>query len=350
MREYDIVTDPVKFFAGTDNRTSPVYIEAAKTVETKTPKSMGYIKNFVSSIERLTNGMKDDKVSKSKGNITTFTGYKNINAGLDFLSTHLRGDSIVTDLKNILRALESNQNHYIDGYSKQVRIIVLEYEASVYMLVTGISFALASYTDIKIEGKKVTIIRKAGRDKGIITKTIHELGRELNTKNHQNYLIDLIKGKSITGVSTKVESVSYTEAAVGDTMELIGSLYNGGKQAIQLASSMFRTLYRTMFGILPLIRSALYLRFKRKADTILALENQIQFIEMNIDQLKNIKTIDEAKKAEIIKKQQAVIEQYRKKSEKLRAQLIETEKEAAVAINQEDHDIKKDSSDDFILD
>lgn len=350
MREYDIVTNPIELFAGTTNTTSPVYTEAVKTIENKSAKSMGYIKNFMTSIEKVSSGMRDEKVSSSKGNVANFSGYKNIKAGLDFLTTNIPSQAIVKDLKDILRALETNRTQYIDGYSKQVRIIILEYEASLYMLVSGISFALANCTDIQQTGTKVTVVKKAGWDKGIITKTINELGRELNTKDHRNYLENLLKAKDIAKVSTKVESVSFTEATVGDTMELVKALYSGAGKAAAITTNVFKSVYKSMFGILPLIRSALYLRYKRKADTILALEDQIQFVEMNIDQLKNIKTMDEGKKAEIIKKQQAVIEAYRKKSEKLRAELIETEKDAAVALNDDDSNIKKDSSDDFILD
>ena len=62
--------------------------------------------------------------------------------------------------------------------------------------------------------------------------------------------------------------------------------------------------------------------------------------------------MDPAKKAAIIKKQQAVCEQYMKKAEKLRAELCEAEKAASTAINKSNPDMKKtnnNADDDFVL-
>ena len=354
MREYDIVTNPIEFFSGTTNTTSPMYTEAVAIVENADPKSMSYLKNFVTSIENVASHItgKNDKISASKGNVKSFSGYDNIKVGLDFLSKNAGGEEIVNNLKNILKALEANKTVYADAYSKNIRIVALEYEASLYMLVTGISFAMASYTDIQQKGTEVKIVKKqGGKDKGVITKTIREMAKELNAKDHRKYLDELVKAKDNVPVSTKMESVAFTESAILDTIDLINAIVGGVGKTVSLTKSIIRTVYRSMFGILPLIRSALYLKYKRKADTILALEEQIQFIEMNIDQLKNLKTMDETKKAEVIKKQQAVIEAFRRKSEKLRAELTETEKEAAVAIQKEDPEIKKKGQDDdFILD
>ena len=354
MNEYEIITNPIEFFAGTMNRTSPAYMEAVVFLEKATPKSMGYLKSFMTSIETMASNknVADARVTQSKGNIQKFSGYNNIKVGLDFLTTNASGESIVKDLRDVLKALEANQTAYADAYSKHVRVIVLEYETSVYMLVTGISLAIVSYTDIIQSGSQIKIVKKAGgKDKGVIGKIVKELGKELNTKDHTKYLNELTKAKDNVATSTNLESVAFTEAAVAETMDLIKSILGGFGKSFEIGKSMVKIIYRTMFGILPLIRSALYLKYKRKADTIISLEEQINFIGINIDQLKNIKTMDESKKGEIIKKQQAVIEAFRKKSEKLRAELTETEKEAAVAISQNDVVIKKGSpDDDFILD
>lgn len=348
---YNIVTNPIEFFSGTTNTTSPAYIEAVAIVENASPKSMGYMKNFVKSIEQFAQKSSDQKIAQSKGDIEKFSGYKNVRLGLEFLSSNVPGEEIVKNLKTMLSAIESNRNQYVDAYTKQIRILTVEYEASVYMLVTGISFAMASYTDIQQNGAQVKIVKKAGgMDKGVITKIIAGLAKELGSKDHRKYLEELIKAKDHVQVSTKLESTDFMESAVGDTMDLMAVVVGGAIKGFSMGKNIIRTVYNSMFGIIPLIRSVLYLRYKRKADTILALDEQIQFIQMNIDQLKNIKTMDETKKAEIIKKQQAVIEAFRKKSEKLRAELIETEKEAAVAIKKDDPTIKKDPGDDFIFD
>ena len=110
-------------------------------------------------------------------------------------------------------------------------------------------------------------------------------------------------------------------------------------------------MVRSVFGIIPLIRSVLYLRYKKKADTVLALEQQANFLEQNIEALKNKQTDQPHKKEQIIKRQQAIVDGYRRRAEKLRAQLTEGEREASAGIqsmNQEIHD-KKDDDTDFVL-
>jgi hypothetical protein len=354
MNEYNIITNPIEFISGTTNTTHPLYVEAVKDIESGTPKAMGYLKNFLTSIESVAskNNMRNgDNISRSKGNIQKFSGYNNIKVGLNFLTSHLPGAEIVKNIKTIVGALETCSTQYIEAYNKNVRLITLEYEASLYMVVTGISFAMASYTDIQQNGAIVKVIKKpGGKDKGVIAKTISEMAKELITKDHKKYLEELLRIKDNAPTSTKLEAVSFTEASIMDSIELVKMIGTGIGKTFIAGRSAAKILYRTMFGILPLIQSALYLKYKRKADSIISLDEQIQFIEMNIDQLKNIKTMDETKKAEIIKKQQAVIEAYRKKSEKLRAELTETEKDAADAINQDSSEVKKDTSDDFIFD
>lgn len=352
MRDYDIIIDPIEFLSGTTNRLAPVYLEATKVVEGKDPKSIKYIKGFIQSIERVADKSKNDKISSSKGNINRFSDYKNIKTGLEILSSNVPGEKLVKDLKTIVSSLEGNQHLYVEGYSKHIRLIELEYESAVYMVVTGISFALAAFIDIEQSKTNVKIVKKNGpRDHGIISKNIEGLAKELNTKAHKQYLSELIKAKDNVPVSTKLESVSFMEGNIGDTLDLIRSMYSAATSLVGATKSVISTLYRTVFGILPLINSILYLRYKRKADSIISLEEQIGFIELNISQLKNIKTMDEKKKKLIIKKQEAVIAAYRKKSEKLRAELIEAEKDTAVAIKENDKEIKKDGEDDeFILD
>lgn len=96
-----------------------------------------------------------------------------------------------------------------------------------------------------------------------------------------------------------------------------------------------------MFGIIPLIRSCIYLKYKKKADTIAALEAQAAFIDRNIEQLENRTNMDPAKKETIIKKQKAAAEGARKRAAKLRAQLLETEKDSSKSMKERNKDISR---------
>jgi lipoate-protein ligase A len=344
MNEYTFITNPIEIISGTSNTTAPAYIEAANNIKSSPNKALGYMKNFVTSIENI--AVTDPRISGSAGNIEKFGGYHSINYALNFLSKSLHDADNVKDLRFLLTALQKYKTEYSDGYKRQVRLIMLEYETALYMLVTGLSFTIANHIDVHQVGIGVKVSPKPGKSIGIITRTIKDMARELYSSDHRKYLAELVRLKEQKPLR---ESINYNEGAVGDTLELLGHIYSAGKNVINFGFSTIKTIKKTAFGIIPLIRSAMYLWYKKKADTILKLDEQVKFIEMNIEQLQNIQNMDETKKAEIIKKQQAVIEAFRKKSEKLRAELVESEKSAADALNEENSKIK-DTDDDFILD
>lgn len=155
----------------------------------------------------------------------------------------------------------------------------------------------------------------------------------------------------INGNAIFKESVECITEGVTDILKLIDTGIDAAKKGSSLVSNLFRSIKSSLFGIIPLIRSILFLRYKKKADKINALETQVQFIKMNIEQLQNRQNdMDPKKKEEIIKRQQAIIDAYNKKAEKLRAELTEEEKDASVSIKEEDPSMSKDSGDDdFVL-
>ena len=71
------------------------------------------------------------------------------------------------------------------------------------------------------------------------------------------------------------ESTSFTESSVGDTIDLITSIFHNVKKLGSFAKRTIVGIRQSFFGIIPLIRACLYMRYKKKADTILALEQQI---------------------------------------------------------------------------
>lgn len=351
MNKYDICTNYAEIIAGTNNTISSAYLEATKSIEENGTKGMAYLKNFITSIENIAGkeNVKDERISKSKGNIKDFQGYENIKSAMEFLKKTLSGVSIIGDLVSIYNALEDCQPEYTDAYNKNVRLGILEYESAVYLLVTGLSMTMATKIDVVQNGYQIKIQKKSGTTFGVIEKTIHDLAKQLSSKHHKGYLEDLMASKDHVGVDTEIKESTFMESTINDTLELIDTVWSNAKQIGSFVKRTFSAIKNSLFGIIPLIRSILYLRYKKKADTIIALEEQIEFIERNIEQLNNIKGMDEAKKKEIIQKQKAVVEAYRKKAEKLRAELTEGEKDASIAIKKEDPEMKKVDDGDFIL-
>lgn len=355
----DICTDFVQVITGIPNRLSSAYMEAANTVEKDNDAALGYLKNFIASIENIRSRRNaiDPKISASKGNINSFVSYENIEKGLKFITTNKTpsGATITKDLVTVHDALVKYKTYYTSGYSHNNRLLMLEYESAMYLLITGLAMALSFCFEVTDKAGTTKVVPKAKAYFGITGKKLHEFAEILSGKDHAKYLDELDKAGSGAKSEPVSESV-YTESGilgiVTTTVNLISSIWGAGKSVVQFGVHTFKTAKKTVFGIVPLIRGVIYLSYKRKANSILALEENIQYIEQNINILQNKQGMSQEQKDAIIKKQKASIEKYRKKAEKLRAQLEEGEKDAASAIKAEDTQIGTPASvsdDDFVL-
>lgn len=349
MTDFTMNHNFVEIMSGTNSVVNPAYMEAVKDVENGGNKAMSTLKDFLVSIEKVADSSKDPKVSASKGNIKQFSGYENIQTVMNFLSKNLSGVHLVSDLRTIYDCLEKYQPQFTDGYTKNCRLIVLEYESAVYLLVTGLSMLMANNMEVVQNGEQIKIQKKSTDTMGMIGKTVTDLAKQMNAKDHKEYLEAMIKSCDKKPVDTKLEAVSmtFTESNVMDIMKLIDAMFTNVKKIGTYTKSMINTIKSSVFGIVPLIRTCMYLRYKKKADTVLALEQQAAFIHQNIEILQNKTGMDPNKKALVIKKQKAQAEAYQKKADKLRAQLIETERSVSEEISSKPE--KTTSDDDFVL-
>ena len=64
--EYDIRTNYLEIVAGTNNTLDPAYKEAADNIANDNTKSIGYLKNFITSIEKIASqpSVKDERITK----------------------------------------------------------------------------------------------------------------------------------------------------------------------------------------------------------------------------------------------------------------------------------------------
>ena len=351
---FDMNLDYTNIIAGTSDTYSKAYKEAAANTNVETDKGVKILTNFLKSIESLNSkeNVKDTRISSSKGNIKSFSGYEDINTTINFLNKNFKGAPDVKECIKIFNALEKYTSQYTQAYEKKNRLIVLEYENALYLLVTGLSSIVANRMDVVTDGEEIKIQSKGVNRASAIEKALSEMAKTLDSASHDDYLNTLLDAKA-EAVAVK-ESV-YTEVTaadvagyIGNTVGMVKNVFSKGGTLAKKGINIFKAARGTFFGIVPLIRSVLYLRYKKKADTILALEQQALFIRNNIEKLENIKNMDPKKKAVVIKKQQAVAERYMKKAAKLRAQLMETEKEASTAQAAEDKKIGN-TDDDFVL-
>lgn len=351
MNDYTITHDYMEIITGTTNIFNPVYMEAAENVKEHNAAGYGYLRNFIKSIDTLSKkgAVNDSRITASKGNIKDFQDYENIKYAIDFLSKNIGGVAAVNDCKTVFSKLEDFATMYQEGYSKKAKLVMFEYDTALYVLVTTLSMIMATNVDVVSNGLDIKIKKKEGKTAGVITKTLADYAKQLSAKGHKEYLQGMLKAVDEVGPANYHESV-ITEGTLDEMLSAIEIGINGAKNIGKFGVHLVKGIKNSIFGIVPLIRSGMYLKYRKKADTIASLEQQVQFIKMNVEQLKNMQNMDPAKKGKIIKKQEATAEAYQKKAEKLRAQLVETEKEVATAIQKENPQIKDNKADDdFVL-
>jgi len=350
---YNVTTDPIEILSGTNNRLHPVYVETAKDVGSDSSKSLGYLKSFLKSLDSANKKAGSDaKISGAKGNITNFSGYDDIRTSMSFLDKHISGNSFYKNLKDIYNCLDSYTNSYVEAYERNVTIAKAEFECALHLLVMGLAWSTANYLEMAhTKDGSIIVKKRIGRSSPMLTKLASDMASRLKSTDHKSYLQQIVKGKTMLKQESGLDLTYLTEGDIMDVWKIFTSITSGIGKGYTVGKRVLQTIKRSMFGIIPLIRICLYFRYKKKADKILALQQQVAFIKLNIDQLQNKKNMDPAKKEEIIKKQQAVVEAFNKKAEKLLAELSEEESEVVTELKKNDSEIKNDSSknDDFGL-
>lgn len=356
--KYSINTNYLEMIAGTSNKYNPLYEAAATNVGKNTNKGIKYLANLLHSIETISekSAVKDERISKSKGNLRNFEGYDNIKHALDFLTKNLKDVKGVKDSLDLYDLVLKFQPQYTEAYDLKNKLVVYEYESAVYMLATNLSMILANNMDIVSNGNEIRIQKKSAETFGVIPYTMQELLKQMKLSEHAVYLDELNKSFANEELGHVTTEGVYSEAL--NPFAIVATVSSFGTLAIDIIKNVFlsfkgglnvlKKVRKSIVGIVPIIRSIAYIRYKKKADTIASLEQQIDFISNNIEQLEKRTNMDPKQKSVIIKKQKAVIEAYKKKSEKLRAQLMEGEKEAATAIDKDSEEIGN-TDDDFVL-
>jgi hypothetical protein len=201
--------------------------------------------------------------------------------------------------------------------------------------------------DIEIDDKgTVKCVSKSDNSKQLAqwSDIISKYSAQLKQSNHKKYLQQLNNEKDKVEVNTNIN-----EGAVADFFDAATSIFNIAGNIVSGGVNLFVYVKNTVFGIVPLIRSVVFLKYKAKADTIVSLQNQIASLEQNINRLENKTAMDPKKKEVIVKKQRAYIEAYKKKAAKLLAELTEGEKDAAVALKEDNKKIEQETKDDDIV-
>lgn len=347
---YNVTLDATAIIAGTSNTATRSYHEAAKvTTGDDTQRAVAYLKSFADSIDRAVKARGRDKtLMATAGDIQKVKNYDTMVKALEQLKKFLGINAELQALQTIHDMLVKYQPVYVDGYKHGIPLVTFEYEAASSALIRGISVLIVTQVEPKLDsiGKiRFSPVRK--QSGGIFTKTAKDIAKQLKRPDHEKYLRELIDVALDPDLKVTPEEV-VTEAVAFDTIGALFNIIRYGWNSIKIAGNAGKFILKSVFGIIPLIRTMVYLHYKKKADTIANLELQAHYVELNIQQLENMKNMDEDKKKEIIRKQQAYVDAYRKKAEKLRAELTDSEREGTAALEADNGNIAP--SDDYVLD
>jgi hypothetical protein len=362
MLNYQLSTDATEIIAGTSNKMHPAYIEATRVTNgDDLKKSLTYLKSFASSIDRAMSASKvrEASVEESAGNVRRVKGYETFRGAIDELAKLLPKNKDVQNLTTIVTALENLSSYYEGAYINKAPLVIMEYECAVLLLIKGTSMVITTAVDIETDADGSTVFKPATNARttgGIISKLLKDYATVLGKGKHSEYLKDMV---DLTKEVEKVSPEAITEAAgastlvqtVMTTVDSITDIIRYGARTVSHLANICKKVIKTVFGIVPLIRGVIYLHWKRKADIANNLEIQAKFIELNIQKLENTKNMDSQKKEQIIRKQRAYVDAYRRRAAKLRAELTEEERVASESVAKDNGEINPETTnDDFVLD
>lgn len=337
-------TDYHAIVSGNVSPYSRVYREAAEETENKTPKGMARLKAFAGDIEKVSSKstVRDSRITASRGNLEKFSAYDSIQSSISFLQKNLSTIELLPELVTIRDEIMNCSQEFQDGYTQKCKLVQLEYESAVFLLVTGLSLTMAAGMDVQSNGTEIRIVKKQIKSNGSTVKMVKDLAKIYDGKDHRQYLKAVLKaGKEPAPVNEAGEVLG--------VIQVVDSIMGHLHTIVRGAGNIFRVAKNTALGIIPLIRSIMYHHYQKKADAVANLELQAALLEENMAILNNRTNVDPEKKKEILEKQQAYVEKYRKKAEKIRAQICEMEKDAVTEMKKNEPSIQNASGDDFVL-
>ena len=216
----------------------------------------------------------------------------------------------------------------------------------------------------------VGYFNKLGKsEKNMVEKMLEKTEEEIKKSSHEEYLKEVIKAfETVEKSDSKVkkESVDFFQEdgwIKGGVEDFLGAvtlismirklLLTIGETAVRIV----KLIWNTITGLFPLIQTIELNSQLAEVSSIQSLEEEIEFIEMNIESMKRTSKLPADKQKKVIEYQKKEIENHKRKIAKIKAKYdlidAETEKKAieksnAPMISRNTSSPKKD--DDFVLD
>lgn len=282
------------------------------------------------------------EIPATKGDVTKLTKYDTMKDTLvtihDLLKEYKQDTGPVDELTVALSNLEARKDLFERAYKYNSEMPMAIYCNVVYGIIVGITFMIASCIEfIKDPG---TTTFKMSLDKMAYAKTkdnmIYESIKNFNKaceKKELDKAMEAIMKVQIRGVKESAIKINEVGFAA-----IVGAIKTAGP--IVAGAAVIAIIIALIYSIRELIFLFYYL--KVKASDLFELQANIGMI--NLYSLEQDNTIDETKKQDIIAKQKAQIELFRKLSNKF---LVEMKKAEVKSAQEKKSESKKMTIDDF---
>lgn len=354
--------DPIEMIAGTSNTISSIYRETVQLFEEKSstmisPMEKNFLTNIIKDIGALIPKVSSDNsdINSSKGD---FESYKHHSVVMDCIK-YLKSTNInIPDLKyieSLVSSLKSYRSEYMEGYSKNIDLVKLEYESALYLIIEGLSYILSNNISVSVDDSnhiQITAKKSSFKSKNIMSKSLKDLSNQLKSSSHKSYLDGLLSmNEGMIKTESLMQEDVITEGAGSATVLMVKKVLSIIDNIAHYAPKFIKSIKQSV-KVLPIIRSIVYMHYYKKAKKIQAIEQEIAFINLNINRLENKSNMDPKEKADIIAKQKRYIQAYEKKAEKLRAEFAEAETVVEKKSSENNRVINNDKNsndDDFVL-
>ena len=250
-------------------------------------------------------------IPDSKGDITKFKGYKPMVESLALLKNIAKIDNTKIAEIDIIEKAISNivacRDLFEKGFKLDKDVVVMQYNVLVCACIEATQITISSYLDYvkKIDKIDFVIINKNSNPGSLAIKNLEKFNNIVKSGDYSKVLNSIIRNgnNGFTGV---------------ETVAIIGSTVLALISAVHIMRELVYVFYSS--------RSNMSDHIKIQADLL-------ELNKLNVEA--NAANLPANKKAEIVKKQEKIINRLRTTSDKLKVEVAMAEKDAMKSINKD---------------
>lgn len=262
-----------------------------------------------------------DDIPVSAGDIKTYKGYATMMETLNTIMKMAQVDgskdalNYATIVSTAIHHIESLEQYYKEGFQKKSDLLMLEYNMFVFCCVQATSAILSQYVEIVKGFRNGTYSMKIRNSKyapnAFYFQQLEKFNKTVETSNYTAYLKTALTNEDsrFVGFSTAVGVVAVAAAI--------------------------------LVVIVPLLRTLVYQFYALRTKLSDACALQATYLEFNRTCLETNQMMDQAKRDNIIRRQEAVKRMFERMAEKLRVDMISANKRAKSELEKEDKKFKQ---------